>query len=942
MSSVDNVENAEKERRSFAEFIELNKKMWESFSPFESDLEDKYILVDCLVDWPPYIHSNLIIAKYLQKRTNARIAAVVRDQNQIERNRYLLQSFSVEKAFPIQIDIPSKGTLNISGIVNEKSPKELRKKILNFSIDGLIIGPLLYDDFLLNNRVPTINAVDEKLVSHMKWAVKLYDVYSNIFNSVNVIATIQGHTCYLMYGMFAYVALKNKVVVFGRKPGQSPLAIKKYTSLDEIGTMEYTFRKEDYKNVLKNNLQEAKSFSTNILNNQFKGEMTEGVNLWRGAYSAERKKYDTRELSDLLHLNKEKPTVVLMCSAFSDNPHWDKWLLHNDYYEWLEDSLDIIAEIPYVNWIVKAHPYDHYYNDKDLTAEAAQKYVDKYEHISLCPRDLNTQCLFDVVDAIVTTRSSAILEFTGYGIPCVATGSTPFSSLGFIIEPKTIDEYKSTLRNIHKVKKLSNEQIDRALIAIYFYYHLTKVDCIFLPPGINNPDDEIIQRYWSVVLERHKKYSISDDSLYWNFNFQLDNDFTNILRFEKIPGFEDSARKNRLLYPVQSHMSMRETPGATEEGRLSSEGPSLAEIKRQGEILLNQGNVGEAERIFLEGVALYPHDATFYNNLGVLCWVKGETDQALHYFQSAVERDSNDANLRKNLNDLLEVLRRQDGSATETTVSAPAGDQQCSSVQRARPVIRIFHNMARSGGTIISKCLGCMRDIVLLSEIHPHGTQWFNPLTQAQEWFQLFSDAELRELQKLGTVNFVDLISLIDERCRELNKILIIRDWTHLDFTAVPFLEKPSYHLTAADVFRERFDVQNYSSVRHPIDQWLSLRGLAILHGKLSLDDYLLGYYHFAEQVQITGFLRYEDFVKEPESVMKELCKKLSVPYHAEFIYKWPDYTTITGDTQSARGDKRIIRPVPRKQMEPGLLEQFEKNQYYIKSLDLLGYGHPE
>ena len=35
--------------------------------------------------------------------------------------------------------------------------------------------------------------------------------------------------------------------------------------------------------------------------------------------------------------------------------------------------------------------------------------------------------------------------------------------------------------------------------------------------------------------------------------------------------------------------------------------------------------------------------------------------------------------------------------------------------------IRLIHNLPRSGGTIISKCLGAQKDVILLSEIHPDG-----------------------------------------------------------------------------------------------------------------------------------------------------------------------------------------------------------------------------
>jgi protein O-GlcNAc transferase len=255
--------------------------------------------------------------------------------------------------------------------------------------------------------------------------------------------------------------------------------------------------------------------------------------------------------------------------------------------------------------------------------------------------------------------------------------------------------------------------------------------------------------------------------------------------------------------------------------------------------------------------------------------------------------------------------------------------------------IRIFHNMARSGGTLISKCLGCMQNAILLSEIHPLGSRWFNPLLQAQQWFQLFSAEELSAFEQLKAVSFVDLLSLIEEKCRLLNKIMIIRDWSHLDFTGTPFVKKPSYQLTTAEIFRDRFEIINYSSVRHPIDQWLSLRNLKLLHDTLTLEVFLEGYYRFAEKSVEIGFIRYEDFVKEPEHKMMQLCGNLSLPYDPNFINKWYDYKTITGDTQSARGDKRIIKPVPRKKMEPGLMERFEENPNYQRSLDLLGYGHP-
>ncbi|MDH3689295.1 MAG: sulfotransferase [Gammaproteobacteria bacterium] len=254
--------------------------------------------------------------------------------------------------------------------------------------------------------------------------------------------------------------------------------------------------------------------------------------------------------------------------------------------------------------------------------------------------------------------------------------------------------------------------------------------------------------------------------------------------------------------------------------------------------------------------------------------------------------------------------------------------------------VRVLHHMARSGGTVIAKCLGCMSGVILLSETHPYGGQYFNPLKQAHHWFDLFTPDDIAAFKRGGTMDFAEAIMLIAERCSSRGEKLAIRDWTHLDFTAVPFLPEPTYRLTTADVLREHCNVIQAATTRHPIDQWLSLRKLALIQGRLSLDEYLVGYRRFAEKCVEIGFIRYEDFARTPELMTQELCRRLEVEYDRDFIDKWVTYDKVTGDVVSARAGGKI-GVLPRRPMEPGLLERFEGNGDYQKALMLLGYRHP-
>ncbi|MBI5137334.1 MAG: hypothetical protein HZA24_08375 [Nitrospirae bacterium] len=256
-----------------------------------------------------------------------------------------------------------------------------------------------------------------------------------------------------------------------------------------------------------------------------------------------------------------------------------------------------------------------------------------------------------------------------------------------------------------------------------------------------------------------------------------------------------------------------------------------------------------------------------------------------------------------------------------------------------QPTIRIIHNMARAGGTVMGKCVGCMDGVAMLSEIHPAAVRMFNPLEQARDWFGLLTADELRALQGAP---FADAIALIERRARERGLCLVIRDWAHLDFTGVPWVPKPAYRFALVDALAGRFQLRRAALVRHPVDQWLSVRKLDLVKGALdnrtfSLKAFLRGYAHYAEQGAQVGFFRYEDFTRQPEQVMTRLCEALALPFDAGFIDKWPAYETITGSRQTNR-EEGAIRPLPRQPCEPRLLAQFRANRDYRRAVRLLGY----
>lgn len=256
-----------------------------------------------------------------------------------------------------------------------------------------------------------------------------------------------------------------------------------------------------------------------------------------------------------------------------------------------------------------------------------------------------------------------------------------------------------------------------------------------------------------------------------------------------------------------------------------------------------------------------------------------------------------------------------------------------------KPVIRIMRSMARSGGTLLGKCIGCMDKVTLISEIHPENLKTTAPMMQAHRWFGLINKNDIARW-KVRAPSVLQFVSVCETRARGKGDHLVLRDWSHLDYIGVPYIE-PAFGFALGDTLSDVYDIRSVVTVRHPIDQYLSLLGLTVVSEKLGFERYLYGCMRMSEYASEHGFYRYEDFTSDPDSVLKSICSDLGLPFDRGYKDKWHSYTTITGDTEPALGrgsTKKEIQSFPRKAINESLLEAFRSNTDYQRACELLGY----
>ncbi len=267
-----------------------------------------------------------------------------------------------------------------------------------------------------------------------------------------------------------------------------------------------------------------------------------------------------------------------------------------------------------------------------------------------------------------------------------------------------------------------------------------------------------------------------------------------------------------------------------------------------------------------------------------------------------------------------------------------------------RPRIRILHQLARSGGTVICRCLASMEGVVLLSEIHPLGTRMFNPLQQADEWYGLLRPAD-RSALATPDITFLQAIRLIAERCAEQDRMLILRDWSHLDYIGLPFVQ-PLYRPQLAEALAGEFELLRFATVRHPLDQWLSLVRNPLFAERLAMGKYLKGVRRFAEMIMaldaqtepggvagpFAAMLHYEEFTANSDAALMQLCSALHIPFDPGYRQRWAGYRNITGDVLPGRSEAGEITTLPRQESGMELQQEFAGRADYQRILKLMHY----
>lgn len=419
-------------------FITHNKSLWKNNSGDNKDVGE--VLFE-LNEMSSAIIAYSYLANALADKHNSKIVAFSESrrkwfdllvENLVNSNvKKIFHSFNTDKF--VYIDRTKKQKEEADSIVNSVFPSfKTKYDVENLTIDGVVIGDLVYDTYLRSENLPTITLGDERFTASLKNSIEHYVFWRDYFNSHNVNAVSISH-CVYNFAIPLRIAVSKNIPVYQI----SATHVYRLCADNLHAYNDFKYFPMYFKN-LPSDVQEAGLKEGKLrLERRFSGEV--GVDM---AYSKKSAYSGIKEESVLKKNDRIKVLIATHC--FFDSPHPYGNNLFPDFYEWISFLGEISDKTNY-DWYIKTHP-DFLPGNKYIIDE----FIDKFPRFNLIPAETShKQIIEEGIDYALTVYGTIGFEYAALGIPVInASLNNPHVAYNFNIHPKTIKEYEDILLSL--------------------------------------------------------------------------------------------------------------------------------------------------------------------------------------------------------------------------------------------------------------------------------------------------------------------------------------------------------------------------------------------------------------------------------------------------------------------------------------------------------------
>ena len=327
------------------------------------------------------------------------------------------------------------------------------EKLENLCVNGVIVGDLIYDEYLRTRLVPTVDFDSQDFKDFLLQSLTLVFNWFGFFSRNHVISVIStdvylqsvpariGHS----YGIDSFVVDSTSTFTY-RLSSSRPRTRDQYrdypTLFRKLGRVDQKLALEKAEDSIQNRL--VRGNSDPLVNNK----------------SAWTDNYVSRQIEVHDGLN-----ILIAAHDFSDSPH-SAFHFYPDFFIWLE-KLGEFAQSSRHKWYVKTHS-----DASSETVLAVNELATRFPKLQLVDKDSShKQLIREGVSLALTVLGTIGIEYASQGLPVInATKHHTHMAYGFNINPQSRREYEAILRGLEDLDHVSH-RINKSQVLEYIFMH---------------------------------------------------------------------------------------------------------------------------------------------------------------------------------------------------------------------------------------------------------------------------------------------------------------------------------------------------------------------------------------------------------------------------------------------------------------------------------------
>jgi hypothetical protein len=395
--------------------------------------------------------------------------------------------FCVHRSKQLWSHIP--GAVNLSEFLEQKDYQNAEGIVASFSGDewrtyaeeGIPVGRYA-EDILVNNYV----VADYKLISqhlqlgksHVRNLILLRTAYARILEKIRPDTVYSNDSYYGMWALWQILCQRRGIPFYSNWSGTRKSSWC-YAYNDAAMNLNFRVSWAKYSDTPLDERQTRKVEDW-LLQRSKGGEMTlDTASL--GSYKD--------EYFDVSRISKEKPTVLLAANVIWDLAALHRQVIFTGMIEWIAETIEWFRDHPEYQLIIKPHPAELHPSipatmERVGVAIAQRGIVVPANVFLLSPKvSLTVYDLIPIARVGLVHTTTVGLEMAARGLPVITSGESPYRGLGLTTDPRTKEEYFSSLKHFLAEKdldRLRKTRIENAykLIMFYNYHYYLKIDII--------------------------------------------------------------------------------------------------------------------------------------------------------------------------------------------------------------------------------------------------------------------------------------------------------------------------------------------------------------------------------------------------------------------------------------------------------------------------------